>query len=132
MIDQWIAVLSATMVMLKLYKPWDAAGVRRDHQVVARVLHELLVTGALALWQPVVLAALGATFPARTFFALWAYCWLFMCSMGFIITAMMFRLGEAAGSLVHTLFLIVNLARPPRRRRAAAAREQCAYVAPQC
>lgn len=46
------------------------AGIRRDHQLIARNVHELLVAGALALWPPLLMAGLGgAVLTARTFFA---------------------------------------------------------------
>lgn len=45
-------------------------GIRRDHQLIARALHELCVAAALALWPPVVMAGLGGgLLDARRFFA---------------------------------------------------------------
>jgi hypothetical protein len=110
-IDLWIIMLAATSAQLQFYEgTWErAAGIRRDHTVLARMTHEVLVAGALAFWAPVVLRGLGAPLDAPTFFALWAYIWLSLTTFGFIITALMRNLGPARGNLLHTLFLILNL-----------------------
>jgi hypothetical protein len=110
-IDLWIIMLAATSAQLQFYAgAWEgAAGIRRDHTVVARMTHEVLVAGALAFWAPVVLRGLGAPLDAPTFFALWAFIWLSLTTFGFIITALFRNLGPARGNLLHTLFLILNL-----------------------
>lgn len=108
-IDLWVITLAATTIMLQVYDKWDAAGIRRDEQVLARITHELLSIGFISLWHPVTLAGLGAEFSARQFFSIWAFTWLFMSSFGLIITALFRGLGPSLGALVHTIFLILNL-----------------------
>ncbi len=105
----WIIMLTVTMIALSLYDFGERAGIRRDHQLAARILHEAVCAGCLAFWPPVVLQCLGAGLPARTFFALWAYDWLCMYTFGCVIAALFRTLGPALGGLVHLLFLILNL-----------------------
>ena len=95
--------------MLKWYDSWEAAGVRRDHQIAARVLHEALSVGFISLWPAVVLAGLGANLSKGQFFAMWAYCWLFMGVFGYIITALFRSLSPGPANAIHSVFLIVNL-----------------------
>jgi hypothetical protein len=104
-----IIMLTVTMIALQLYDTWERAGIRRDHQVAARLTHEVLAAGCLSFWPPIVLQCLGADMPARTFFALWAFYWLCMCTFGLVITAIFRTLGPALGGLAHLLFLILNL-----------------------
>ena len=102
-------MLTVTMIALQLYDGWERAGIRRDHQMVARLAHEGLCAGCLSFWPPIVLQCYGAALPARTFFALWAFYALCMYTFGLLITALMRSLGPALGGLVHLLFLITNL-----------------------
>ena len=102
-------MLTVTMIALQLYDAWERAGIRRDHQVAARLLHEAVCAGCLSFWPPVVLECLGAGLTARTFFALWAFYWLCMYTFGLVITALFRTLGPALGGLAHLLFLILNL-----------------------
>ena len=105
----WITVLAATTIVLGVYDGWEAAGIRRDQQIAFRLLHLVLTVGFIALWPPVVTVGLGAHLSVHTFFAMWAFCWLFMTCFASIITALFRTLGAPLGNAVHGLFLILNL-----------------------
>lgn len=79
-------MLGATNVQLAVYEGLEKAGVRRDQQVMGRILHELLCAGVLSMWTPVIITGLGGALEARTFFALWAWMWLCMFVIGILIT----------------------------------------------
>ena len=65
------------------------------------MVHELLISGALALWPPAVVGAgLGGYLGVRGFFAWWALCWLALLSFGQCIL-WMFRNLKPYGGLVH-------------------------------
>ena len=102
-------MLTATTIMLRMYEDWEAAGVLRQHQISARLLHEAVVALALSLCPPVVLQCLGAGLRASTFFAYWAYAWLCMYVFGLLVTALFRNFGGATGGLMHLVFLILNL-----------------------
>ena len=115
-IDYWIITLIITNVNLKLGSLLETKGVRRDEQVLFRIVFEVLTTGVLALWPPVVLAGLGAPsagdqagISVRQFFAWWAWVWLCLITFGSCITFLLRNFGEAVGNLMHTSFLILNL-----------------------
>lgn len=108
-IDLWIMTLAAATIMLGLYDGWEAAGVRRDQQIMFRIAHLLLAVGILSLWPPAVMAGLGETLSPSKFFAMWAFCWLFMTTFGTIIVTLFRSLGPALGNACHSLFLILNL-----------------------
>ena len=73
-----------------------------------QIVQELLISGALALWPPVVLAGLKTPIHTRTFFAWWAFVWLCLLTFGSIITFFLKRFGEAGGNLLQTLFLVLQ------------------------
>ena len=105
-----------TNVNLKLGQLLETKGIRRDEQVVFRIVFEFFATGVLALWPPVVLAGLGAPsagdqsgISPRQFFAWWAWVWLCLITFGSCITFLLRNFGEVVGNLMHTTFLILNL-----------------------
>jgi uncharacterized phage infection (PIP) family protein YhgE len=101
--------LASTSIMLKGFDAWEEAGIRRDHQIAARIVHEALSVGILSLWPVVVMVGLGASISASTFFTMWAYVWLFMSVFGYIITALFRSLPPGPANAIHSVFLIVNL-----------------------
>ena len=126
----WITMLAATQVMLEVYNPWEKAGIHPAWIVFARVLHEVAVSLCLSFWPPCVNQWLGDKLHGDKFFAFWAYVWLSMLTFGMCITALMRcaclpaptvsllltvppsalrLLGPKIGSLVHLVFLILNL-----------------------
>ncbi len=103
-------MLGATTAQLQFFEQvWERGGIRRDHAVAGRTLHEVCVAGALSLWPAVVLRGLGTDLDAARFCSIWAYVWLAMLTFGLFITALMRNLGLARGNQVHTVFLILNL-----------------------
>ena len=106
-------MLASNSAMFGVLQQWDAVHIRREHQLVAQLAHQVLVTGFLSIWPPVIVTALGATISATTFCAWWAFLWLVMATLGFVIVTLLRTLGIKIGSALHSLFLLINFVTSP-------------------
>jgi hypothetical protein len=109
----WVIMLVAGGVALKVHTTWADAGVRRDHQYLSHAAVVLVLAGFLAFWSPIVLSILGAPIGPDQFFAMWAFLWLAMLCFGGVVLTLLRVLGPVKGAGVHSLFLLVNFIASP-------------------
>ena len=108
-IDLWVIMLGVTTSTIGFFEAAWANSIRPDHGIGARIGNEAAVSLCLSFWPPVVLLCLGGGITAATFFQLWAFIWLAMCTFGLCINALLRNLGLSLGNKLQSVFLILNL-----------------------